>query len=524
MVAQLLRLRLRLFANSLKRSGWQAVGLVVGLGYGLGLGAVAVIGLIGLRLVDPDLAGSIVTVFGAILVLGYLVVPLAFGVDDAMDPRKLSLFGIPTGRLAGGLALAALLSVPSLVIVLIAAAQVVTWSRGGLPLWLAALGAVLLVASCVLGARVTTSVAAYLLASRRARDVTGTVALLVLLGLAPVAVLLSRVDWGRDGIALLDGVVGFVGWTPFGAAWAAPADAAAGRNQEAIAKVVIAAGFVVFLWLVWRILVGHMLVTPQREMAAKTYNGLGWFGVIPATSTGAVTARTLTYWARDSRYQVSLLVIPIIPFIMLVPLLVAGVPAFYLALVPVPVIALFLGWSIHNDVAYDNTAIWLHVVSDIRGKADRFGRAVPALLVGVPLLLVGSIVSANLFGSMEVLPSLIGVSLCILFCGLGLSSVVSARFPYPVVRPGDSPFAQPQSVGTASSLIQSVSFLATLLLSLPTIGLAVLGLMGADGNWEGVALIFGLLTGLAVLVLGVNGGGRIFEKRGTDLLAFSMRN
>ena len=73
------------------------------------------------------------------------------------------------------------------------------------------------------------------------------------------------------------------------------------------------------------------------------------------------------------------------------------------------------------------------------------------------------------------LPSLIGVSGCVLLCGLGLSSVMSVRFPYPTVRPGDSPFAQPQSSATAATWMQSLTVLAILALVTPSVVLAFLG-------------------------------------------------
>ncbi len=143
---------------------------------------------------------------------------------------------------------------------------------------------------------------------------------------------------------------------------------------------------------------------------------------------------------------------------------------------PVPIMALFLGWLVHNDTAYDNTAIWLHLASATTGRADRLGRVVPPLVVGVPLLVIAAILSAAVYGSGRILPALLGVGLGVLFTGLGLSSVGSARFPYPAVRPGDSPFAAPQSVGTASSLIQSLSFLVTIILASPTLLFAALAL------------------------------------------------
>jgi ABC-2 type transport system permease protein len=187
-----------------------------------------------------------------------------------------------------------------------------------------------------------------------------------------------------------------------------------------------------------------------------------------------------------------------------------------------PVMALFLSWSLHNDVAMDHTAIWLHVAAHTSGRADRWGRAVPVLLAGVPILVLGSLACAYLHGDWEVAPTLIGVSLCILLAGVGVSSITSAAFPYAVVRPGDSPFQQPQS-GTSSALVQSFSFGAILLLSAPTLLLAVLSFL-EDGGLNWATFWVGLAIGATVLVFGIAGGGRIFTARAPELLAFSSRN
>lgn len=523
MAAQFLQLKLRLLGNSVQRSTWRLVGLIIGLVYGLGAGVFIVASLIGLRLAQTDVAERLVTVGGSLIVLGFLLVPLVLGVDDTMDPRKFSLFGVEPNRLANGLALAALVSVPSLVIAVVAVAQIVTWSRGFFPTLLALVCAALIIATCVIGARVTTSIAAFLLSTRRARDATATTGFLLLVLLSPVAALLAGVDWGRDGLAVVDRIATVAGWTPLGAVWAAPSAAAAGQPAEALAKVLIALVFAGALWFAWRALVSTMVVTPPRMAQAKSYHGLGWFDVLPSTATGAIAARSLTYWSRDARYFVSLVIVPIVPILIVIPLMVAGIPASVLALIPVPVAALFLSWSIHNDVAFDNTALWLHVVSDTKGRADRMGRAIPALLVGTPLLVLGALVSAKLSGDTSVLPSLLGVSIGILLSGLGLSSIMSARFPYPVVHPGDSPFSQPQSTGTAAALIQSLSFLATFVLASPAIIFAALGL-SLGGTWPWASFAAGIGLGLFVLLVGVRWGGWIFERRATNLLAFSMRN
>lgn len=523
MVAHVLGLRLRLLAGAFRRSPWQVVGMVLGLLYGLGIAVVAVTALAGLRLLPVDVAGPIVIVIGALIVTGFLLVPLAFGVDDAMDPRRFALFGIENSRLTVSLAVAALLSVPSLVITAVAVAQIVTWTRSPFATVVAMIGAAAIVATCVLGARVTTSIAAFLLSSRRAREFTGLIAVVVLVSLSPVVVLLASIDWARDGLSVLRDIAQTLSWTPLAAAWSAPVDASAGDVGPALLKLLIALATVAVLWYSWAALVRRMLVTPHREAPAKAYHGLGWFGRLPATPAGVIAARSLTYWVRDARYRISLVVIPIVPAITIVPLIVGGVPSHVIWLLPVPLMALFLTWSIHNDVAYDHTAIWMHVAAHTSGRADRIGRVVPVLLVGVPLLTAGAVVCARGFGDMDALPALLGVTGCILLVGLGLSSVMSAAFPYPAVRPGDNPFQQPQSSGGAAALIQGVSFLAIIVLSLPSILFAIAGVYGeGDGEWW--ALWIGLGIGVVCLVAGVLGGGAIFSRRAPELLAFSGRN
>jgi ABC-2 type transport system permease protein len=515
-------MRFRLFLNTFRRTPWQLAAILLGGLYGLTVAGFVVVGLFALRVAPPEVAGPVVTVFGSLFTLGFLLVPLVFGVDDAMDPRKFSLFGIDRRQLTLGLSVAALVSVPSLVVILLALAQVVTWARNPLSVLLALISVVAIVVTCVLGSRVTASVAAFVLASRRARDAGGLIGVIAIVLVSPAIVLLATVDWAEDGLGALDAIASVVGITPLGAAWAAPAAAASGDIGGALLRTVIAVAFAGLLWLAWQRLITAMLVTRHRESDPKAYIGLGWFRWLPARPVGAITARTLTYWGRDSRYLVTLAVVPIVPIAMFVPLLVVGVPISWLWLLPMPVMALFLSWSVHNDVAMDHTAVWLHVATHTSGRADRWGRALPILLVGGPLLVAGSFLCAQLHGDEDVLPTILGVSLCILLAGVGLSSIMSAAFPYPVVQPGGSPFQQPQS-GTSSALVQSFSFLAILVLASPALLLAVTSFL-EEGWWNWATLWTGLGIGLLVLAIGIAGGGRIFAARAPELLAFSLRN
>ncbi len=521
MVAQLLGLRLRLLANGFRRSIWQVIGIVFGTVAGLALILLIGSGLVALRFAPDELTRNLLVIVGSFVVLGFALLPLVFGVDDDMDPRRFALVGLKPRQLSTGLLVAALVSVPSIVIIVLSALTVVTWSRGVFTVILAIVSAVLAVATCVLAARVMTALASLLLATRRSRELTGVIGTLVLVLLAPAVILLSSVDWTRAGVTVLGDAAGVVSWTPFGAVWSIPGDAATGDVVGAILKLLIAAATVGLLWLAWDRLVAHMLVTPEREQVAKTYGGLGWFDVLPTRPAAVIAARSISYWGRDSRYLVSILIIPIVPVIMILPFLVVGVPLQTLALLPLPVMAIFLGWSLHNDLAFDSTAIWLHVVSGVHGYADRIGRMFPVLLIGIPLVIVGSMVSIMFYGDWTVLPSMLGVSSALFLGGVGLSSYISARLPYPAALPGDSPFQQPQSSGTLGGLSQSLGLIGSLVVATPALIFAWLGFTG-DASLHLVSLYAGVGGGVLAVIVGVWLGGRVFDRRGPEIMAFAL--
>jgi ABC-2 type transport system permease protein len=379
----------------------------------------------------------------------------------------------------------------------------------------------LVVATCLLLARISAAAGGLLVSTRRSREALTVVTLLGIVCISPLIALLSSLDYGRDAPAAFERLAHVVAWTPLGAAWAAPGWVAS-RSPGGVLQLLDAAVFVGLLWLIWRSLVALTLVRPARQGRAQTFTGLGWFGRLPATPLGAIAARSLTYWARDVRYRVAFAMVPITPVLIIGPLLLVGVPPHLLALIPVPCVALFLGWMSHNDVAYDSTAVWLHVASGVRGRADRLGRAAPVLAIGVPLVVIGSVVCGVLYGDPLSAAGIAGVSGCLLLSGLGLSFVSSARFPYPVPRPGDSPFQQPNATTGLTAAVQSVTFFAQFLLALPAMLLAVLGLVG-DPVWHLAALVAGLLLGGATYRIGLRLGSRVFERRGPEILAAAIR-
>ena len=268
----------------------------------------------------------------------------------------------------------------------------------------------------------------------------------------------------------------------------------------------------------WKILLERALVNPPYAGSGSRKGGkMGLFAVLPATPTGAVTARALTYWLRDPRYGGSLIVIPLLAVVMFFQ--ASQGDDFGILTVLGPLTAFLMAWSISADVSYDNTAFALHLATGVRGVADRLGRALACLILSVPVVLAFTLVPFAFTGTWEWLPGLLGLSVGILLTGLGLSSVVSARYNVAVPLPGDSPFKKPPGNVGQTMLVQFGGMGVLFLLVLPEAALIVA--QGVTGNalfgWLNLAL--GLILGLILFVVGVRLGGRWLESRGPEMLA-----
>ena len=133
------------------------------------------------------------------------------------------------------------------------------------------------------------------------------------------------------------------------------------------------------------------------------------------------------------------------------------------------------------------------------------------LIAGILVIGLGSAVTVFILNDWRLLPSLLGVSTALLLGGLGIGSITSARLPYPVVKPGDSPFQQPQSSGTITALVQSLAMFGALLIALPAGVFGALGLF-VDPAWHAASFAAGVGLGVLVLAFGVWQGGRVFDR------------
>jgi ABC-2 type transport system permease protein len=514
-VAHVLRLRLALLLGTLRDEPRRVTRAVAGL---IVLAAAVAVGCWALLSLTegPTATLAVVSVIGgAAVMLAFALGPVVAGGEDPLDARRFAVFGIAPGPLAAATAVAGFVSVPVAALVPLGVCLVVAWDAHGVPWPLGVVAVAAAVIACSLFARVAYGAIALVARGRRSWHPAGGIVVALLAAAVPVAVFVAARE-GRAVPAPLQDAANVLALTPLGAAWAILATDAGGR--DALGPALIAAATVVVLAALWVLLVRRLLTTSPRPVTGRERAGLGWFRWTPGTAGGAVAARSLVYWLRDSRYLVNIVIVPIAAALTILPLAFVGVPAAIIALVPVPLMALFLGWLPHNDIAYDFTAVWMHIAAAVRGTADRIGRLAPILLLGVPLLAVAIPVAVWAHGSWDVLPAMIGVCASLFLSGLGLSSIASAAAPYAVSRPGDSPFQQPQRTG--GSAAQALVLLGAIVVSVPALWWGWLTLQDdTDNAWP--ALWSGLGTGVVVLALGVLLGGWIFSRGSSRLMEFA---
>lgn len=564
MVATLVRLRWRLTLNSLRVNVWALIGTIVGALYGLGLLLALVAGAIGLGGLGADAAAPVLAAAGALTVLGWALVPLMLtGVDSTLDPRAMAAWTAPSRPLAIGLAVAAATGVPGVITGAGLLLPVLVWAVAGQ--WGAALLALALapaaLATCVLLSRVVV-IGAGVSTSRRGRDRAGVIAVLAILlvSLAPALLNLgTRLDSGID-LEGLRTAARVAGLTPFGWALAAPGHLARGEAAAAIGLSAAALALPAALAPVWERVVGRVMTGPARSNArSRAYDGaaqeggaqaggaqagaaagvsrvLPWHrrleGIMPSPAA-AVAARCLRYWRADPRYLVqaiSLVITPVLLAVMIAlgrtSIVDAGetaslapgrAPAVLLA---APVLtALLSGWGLHNDLAFDSTALWTQVSASVRGRDDRLGRIVAAALWQTPVIAVLALGGGAWTGLWRALPAVGGLSAALYGCALAWSSLTGVLLPYEVNAPGDSPMKSRTS-GTAliAVLVQMVGMGVIGLAAAPVIvGFAVMALAGAWG-WGWPFLAAGVLWGAGATWAGIAVGGRLLDSRGVRIL------
>ncbi|MDO5633255.1 MAG: Tat (twin-arginine translocation) pathway signal sequence [Micrococcus sp.] len=528
MIATLVRLRWALMLNQWRRSTATLVLTLLGLLYFGGVAvSIGTAALIALPQQDPVVHSTAAILIAAILVLGWsLIAPFVTGVDATLDPRSFVRFPVRRVHLVLGLLIGTLTTIAGGLTLIVALLVALSWRAQPLVAGLGVLGAVLTAVLAVSAAYGLTAVLASMTGRRRVREMVSLI-LFVPLMLSGIALgqVLDSID---ELLEILPSVAAVLAWTPFGSTFAPAAAASQGdwllaAAHLAVALVWTAAALALWSWGLRRAV--EPVAAARSAVSARSAASEQPLRLLGRPATGAVTAiaaRCLLYWRKDPRYSATLVVVVLMVAVLwLLPRPEGADLPFLIGLAPL--LAWIIGFSISADIAYDHTAFHLHMLAGVRGVDDRAGRALALSLWGVPCVVVFAVVTAGVERRWELLPMVLGVSLGIFGALLGLASLVSARFVYPVPKPGDSPWATPQGAMMRILLVQLGTMLASLVLLLPIIAVVLAAALTdwAIMGWLGPIVCVG--WGVLLTWLGVRTGGRWLDRAQPETFAALQR-
>ncbi|MEU7741697.1 hypothetical protein [Nonomuraea sp. NPDC049158] len=514
-VALFAQLKLRLLAGNLRGDIQRKLGFIFTLIMSVFVSVIGFLLMSLLRLAPHDVAASIVIVVFSVMLIGWMVVPLlAFGLDDTLDPARLSLFPLPTHRLAVGMFTASATGVWPLATLIVTAGALVGLATGVGGVLLGIVAVLLQFALCLVASRLVTTALSSALRTRRGRDVLAVAAIFVVL-LAQLPNLLLNSNIG-DLAGMLRQVSALLRWTPSGMAAHAMADG----GLTGLAELVVVALVVVVVGWLWIKALSRALVTPDSSTrAASVRRGSGLVDrFVPSGPLAAVVTKELKYIRREPRYRVgwfsSVLVAVVVGFSFTrsgeagasMPILLTTSAGMMIALQSV------------NSFGIDGRSLWMNAVTmgSERGlSTDLAGRHLAGALVAAPLLALIAVGAGLVAGHPEsILPAVL-IGLGALGTGFGVGSVTSVVIPYTVPERMNAFSGAAPGQGGQAFVSGLGALLGISLLSLPFVVPLLFGLL-----WVSVLAPF---YGLLAEALGRRLGAKIGFPRLPELLAAVSR-
>jgi ABC-2 type transport system permease protein len=516
-VRTFVRLKLRITANSLRGRPARIVMFVLGAVAAcfLAIAGHALFALPGL-LDRPGVAGIMFPFGGAVLMLGWVFLPLLFfGMDSTLDPAQFALLPLRRRTLIAGMGAAALAGLPALATLAATLGMVTSAAQlGGLGAALAGLLGVVsgLLLSVVLS-RAVISAFATALRSRRARDLATILLAVVAASIGPLELtllgVLNRADWDSvEAIAVV------TGWTPFGAPYTMGLDVAAGRAWAVPLKllIVLAAGGLLLRW--WnRTLEQAMAGTAGAGGRAVTIDNRRpvdqlLFRWSPRSRFGALTAREIRYWWRETRRRAALVTLGMAGVFL--PLSTAfaggGGQATGLAFIVGAIAPIGLA----NQFGYEGSAYATNLATGVPGRLEVHSRAAAHALFTAPLLLLVAVVTGLVADRPEAVAAQLGTLLATYGAGLALVLPISVRAAY-ALPDTSGPFALSSGGGLSKALPGLGALFGALLGGLPMLFVA--------WTWPWIGLPAGLAYGTCAYLLGAGLAGRMLDRRMPELLA-----
>ncbi|MBW3091794.1 ABC transporter permease [Bifidobacterium sp. 82T10] len=466
---------------------------------------------------------AVVLVGASITLMVGLVQIMLLGEGSTMSPRKFALYGIPDRELQLGLLLSGLSGIPAITGVLSLMLWSLAYRAMGPAVVLAALvAAPLAVVTMMSVSKLLLALATTLITSKRGQGASYMVIVVLFVSVCQLPNIL--VNSGAADSMSLDaawGAANVMAWTPFGAAFQLPYDALVGDWLAFAVRVAIlaAAWAACFAGCVWCLRRERLTVgAAEKTVTAK---GVGAFGTMPDSPSGAVSARLITYLRRDPR-QAMMFVMPVF-FAIVFGLQSRAMPGMVWGSL------VMSGWMVaiaeSNGLAYEGRGFTMQVIAGVPGLTDRIGRVRVYAGIIVAYLLLLAVAIAVFTGDWASPSGLLtgatfaALGIGVAFAALGLAEITSCTLMYPVASL-DKPFSAPQGRAMAQGFFPFVYMFGSLLAMLPT-GIVAIALLVA-GAFDGLYWLLipvSLANGAAVLAVGTWLGGKLMDARMLSIVA-----
>ncbi len=472
------RLKLILLRNGLKGSLRTRVGTVA-----MALGSV-IGGFFAARSFVTD-AGQGPLAWSRSLVPGFTMIFLAWvfgplllgGIDDTLDPRRLSLLPLRTGEMIRGIAIGAFIGFLPLGTTIALTGVVVGFATSPTATVVVVVAVLCQLALVFSAGRLLSAVLAWVSRSRKGRDVG------VLIASLTAAVLwLATQSLNTLEDEQVDRVNSWLQWTPPGMLARSIIDA---QNKNYV-PLVLRIGFVIVLIVVslvsWsRLLSAYLVVPPhirQHDRQAHVMGKFeritaGWVFRIGGPISATVFSKELRYLSRSPgrRSAMAISMVMGAPFVVLQVLRSGGfIPG---SVVYAPISLIFGLGAVNNLVGNDGPSLWLEVTSGARLRDLMIGRgaaAIPYLII--PATLTGTLLlglSRSFYLGAEVL-SFVWFAWGI---PLGIGSYLSVVAPFSQAD-DSNPFSNGRGTTGSSVMVMVVAvggIIAAAISSIPLIGL-----------------------------------------------------
>ncbi|MFF3909354.1 transporter [Streptomyces sp. NPDC001848] len=514
------RLKLSLLGNGLRRSAGRRAAYIASLVLVLLFAATQLLGLVLLR---GNAHAAAVAVLGIeVLALGWAVMPLFFpSGDETLDPTRLVMLPLRPGPLVRALLVASLVGIGPLFTLCMAVGSVISVARGAAAYITAVAAVVLTLLSCVTLARAVAAANTRLLTSRKGRDLAVLSGLVVAVGAQLVN--FGARELGSAGLSRLDPVDDVVRWVPPASAIGAVDSVSKGSYGVGAAQLALSAAALAGLLAVWARSLTKLMTAPDSstlqaaEPAPRERDSRGLSRLLPAGRTGTVAERSLRYVWRDPKTKAAWVTSLAIGLIVPVFNALQGTGSIYFACFA----AGMLGIQMYNQFGQDTSAFWMvaMTISSARdAHAELRGRALALLLITVPYATLVTVTTTALLGAWDRLPEALGLSLALLGAMMATGAWCSARFPYSIPQEGYKNVVPGQAGLAWISILGGM--VSAALLSAPVIAATIwLNVTAGGDDWTWLLLPAGAAYGALITLLGLRLAAPRTARRLPEILA-----